>query len=100
MWETFGLPDGTKNFVEWAGDGVDDLRNAFYEGVREGREMAKDIKVHNAIMLKVAYYMAATPCDQPSAEQNLLNELWKKIRESDLGRDWLAWPNPEHMAPL
>ena len=112
MWETFGLPNGKKAFVDWAGDSAADLSQAFFDGVAEGREKAQDVKVHNAIMLDVAYYMATGPgVDAPlvvkatygsgdrlgAGQELVLNELWKKIRENDLGRDWLNWPDPQDM---
>jgi hypothetical protein len=98
MWETFGLPDGAKGFHEWLGDSEDDLRQAFYDGVAQGREKAREVKVHNAIIMKVAYYQVTTPSDEVSAQQNLLNELWRQIRESEHAKDWLMWPQPEDMA--
>lgn len=97
MWEIFGLPNGTKAFHEGGGDNPDDLREAFFEGVAEGREKAQDVKVHNAIMMKVAYYIASGQADRTATLQNTINELWKAIRETDLAGDWLAWPNPEDM---
>lgn len=108
MWETFGLPNGQKKFIPWAGDSADDLQQAFFDGVDQGREKAKDAKVHNAVMMKVAYYMASNtdlkklPCEGQlsSAQQDVINELWKAKRETDLASDWLAWPNPSDMVPL
>jgi hypothetical protein len=115
MWETFGLPNGEKEFVlTLAGDSADDLRQAFLDGVAQGREKARDVKIHNAIMLAVAYYMAAGPAsdagilikttynsgDHLGAGQELvLNDLWKKIRETGFTRTWLTWPKPEDMQP-
>jgi len=92
MWETFGVADNVGEFQPWGGDTAEELRSAFMDGVSEGREKARDLKVRNAIVLKVAYEIAAVPCDKPSALQNVINELWLKIRESDLAESWLPWP--------
>ena len=95
MWQTFGLPDADKVFQPWAGDSADDLRQAFFAGVAEGREKADDPKVHNAILMDVAYYRATINGDDWSAQQNVINDLWKQTRETDLAKDWLSWPKPD-----
>jgi hypothetical protein len=97
MWETFGMPDGVKRFTAWAPNTADELRNAFYDGVGEGRDKAKDVKVHNAIMAKVAYNMAVDHTSQNTAQWNLVNELWNQVREEDLGDTIIAWPKPDDM---
>jgi hypothetical protein len=114
MWETFGLPNGKKAFIDWAGDSADDLREAFFDGVTRGRDKAKDVKEHNAIMVGVATYMATGPGSDAgitvkaaynsgdrlwAAQVIVLNELWKRNREDKLGKDWLSWPDPEDMQP-
>lgn len=92
MWETFGMSDNVGEFQPWAGDTAEELHDAFMDGVSEGREKARETKVHNAIVLKVAYEIAADPCDKTSAQQNVINELWLKIRETDSAEDSLPWP--------
>ena len=50
-------------------------------------EKAQEVKVQNAIRMKIAYYVASIPCDTLSAQQNTIDELWKAIRESELTKD-------------
>jgi len=114
MWETYGMPNGKKAFIDWAGDSADELRQAFFDGVAQGREKAQTVRVHNAIKLNVSYYMATglgndagivikaqyDSGDRLGAGQEMvLNDLWKKFRENELGKDWLNWPDPEDMQP-
>jgi hypothetical protein len=77
-------------------DSAEELRESFYEGVASGRAKANDATVHNRVMLLVAYYQARG--DELSAAQNrVLNDLWHHVRESDAGRDFLSWPQPQSM---
>jgi len=100
MWETSGKPNGDKVFIPWAPDSAEDLREAFYDGVRQGREKARDIKVHNRVMVAVGYYMTTKGSNEDWAQFYVLNDLWKKVRETDKGADTLKWPNPKDMQPL
>jgi hypothetical protein len=34
-----------------------------------------------------------------AGQELVLNDLWKKNRETEFTRDWLAWPKPEDMQP-
>lgn len=100
MWETFGKPNGDKAFLAWAPDSAEDLREAFYDGVGQGREKAKDIKVHNRVMVAVGYYMVNKGSNEDWAQSYVLNDLWKKVRETDKGKDTLTWPDLQDMQPL
>jgi peptidoglycan hydrolase-like protein with peptidoglycan-binding domain len=96
MWETFDMPNGDKAFLPWAPDTAEELREAFYDGVGQGREKAKDIKVHNGIMIAVGYYMAKGS-DKEWSQRYAINDLWRKVRETDIANKTLTWPKPEDM---
>jgi Putative peptidoglycan binding domain len=99
MWETFRMPNGDKAFIPWFDDSAEDLREAFYDGVGQGRQKAQDIKIHNSVMIAVGYYMASKGSNEEWAQFYVLNDLWKQVRETDKGKGTLTWPKPEDMQP-
>jgi hypothetical protein len=100
MWETSNKPNGDKAFLAWAPDSAEDLREAFYNGVRQGRKKAQDIKVHNRVKIAVGYYMVSKGSNEDWAQFYVLNDLWKEVRETDKAGATLTWPDPEDMRPL
>jgi hypothetical protein len=96
MWQVSGEADHQKGFIDWFNDSAEELRESFYDGVASGREKANDASVHNRVMLLVAYYQAHGD-DLNAARARVLNDLWHQVRESDKGRDYLTWPQPESM---
>jgi len=51
-------------------------------------------------MVAVGYYMTTKGSNEDWAQFYVLNDLWKKVRETDKGADTLKWPNPKDMQPL
>jgi hypothetical protein len=98
MWEVYGLPNAHKTFIAWGwgGDSAEDLRESFYEGVASGREKGAETEIRNRVILATAYYQAAGD-DLRTAQEKVLNDIWKKVRETDKGSDWLGWPEPYGM---
>ena len=96
MWHVTGHADEHKQFYDWAGDSADELRDAFYTGVMDGRDKADEIAVHNRIVLAQTYYERQGD-DAEAANARVLNDLWQHVRETDLGRDYLTWPVPQSM---
>ncbi|RZU53726.1 hypothetical protein EV385_5659 [Krasilnikovia cinnamomea] len=99
MWQVCGLPDQAKGFIDWAPNTADELKEAFYSGVAEGRQKASDPAVHNRAMLAIAYYQAHGS-DLDWSRHYVLNDLWHHVRESGLGNEFITWPDPEDMQPL
>jgi hypothetical protein len=96
MWEVCGKPNCHKGFIDWFDDSAEELHDSFYEGVAAGREKGSWPSVHNRILLAVAYYQANGD-DLETARSRVLNDLWHHVRETDQGRDYLIWPDPESM---
>jgi len=96
MWQVAGEADHHKGFIDWFNDSAEELRESFYEGVLSGRAKANDASVHNRVMLLVAYYQAHGD-ELNAAQSRVLNDLWHHVRESDAGRDFLSWPQPQSM---
>jgi hypothetical protein len=99
MWQAFGMPNETKQFLDWAPSTADELHDAFYEGVDEGRGKAADTVLHNKVMLAVSYYQAKGS-DLSWSQFYVLNDLWKKVHETEVASKILQWPKPEDMQPL
>lgn len=96
MWQVCGYADQPKGFIDWFDDSADELRESFYDGVAQGREKASAANVHNGVMLAITYYQASGH-DLEAARGMVLNDMWHRIRETDLGRDYLTWPAPMSM---
>jgi hypothetical protein len=98
MWEVLGVPDAEHTTRPAPiGDGTIPLteseQKAWEEGVKEGREKAKDPEVREAITRALAYEMAAqgrapdTDPDHKAWHQSVdhtLNRIWNDVHE-DLG---------------
>jgi hypothetical protein len=96
LWEIYGLPNAEKTFIDWFDDSAEELRESFYEGVASGREKGAETEIRNRVILATAYYQAAGD-DLATAQAKVLNDIWKQVRETDQGRDWLGWPEPYGM---
>jgi hypothetical protein len=96
MWEVLGMPDAertTRGTFFGEMPMTDSEREAWEEGVREGREKARDPAVREAIVRALAYEMAVQgrdPDTDPThrawqkAVNNTLNRIWNEVHE-DLG---------------
>jgi hypothetical protein len=90
-WEAFGEPDHDKVFYPWAGDSADELREAFFDGVHEGREKARDPKLHNALVLLAARY-ELSGVDGWAARTDVLNDVARQVDPEFYHQ--LEWPKP------
>jgi hypothetical protein len=97
MWEALNEPDRLPRFVPGMSYSADELQSAFVQGVEDGREKAKDVKVRNRIILAVASLGLRTGFGNLYAAQQVLSAIWRANREpspSDGDTDFLDWPQP------
>jgi hypothetical protein len=97
MWEALNEPDRLPRFVPGMSYSADELQSAFVQGVEDGREKAKDVKVRNRIILAVASLGLRTDFGNLYAAQQVLSAIWRANREpspSDSDTDILDWPQP------
>src|SRR5262245_37854815 len=97
LWEVLGVPDAPHDtrpspFGEGTLPLTDSERQAFEEGVKEGREKAQDPEVRKAIEGSLAFEMARqerTLDTDPQhhawniAVDNTLNRIWDKVHEDE-----------------
>jgi hypothetical protein len=105
MWRSLDMDSQIPGFLDWPpGDSADDLREAFVNGVNDGRMRALDVPVRNRILLLVAVETAKNEVSPSLAPQPVLQQLWYHIREhvpGDSESEWpLGWPRPDDMQPL
>jgi hypothetical protein len=96
-WEAFGEPDHDKVFYPWAGDSAEEAREAFFDGVKEGRAKAREAKVHNTLVLLAARYELSGWCDAWAAKANTLNDIAKQVDPEF--HHQLDWPKPHDDYP-
>jgi outer membrane protein OmpA-like peptidoglycan-associated protein len=89
MWAALGMPDQPKNFQAWAPNTADELREAWQEGVAQGRKkFAEDIQLHNYVLLRIAYERLQKA---PEPEAKVLNLIWEEVRGDDLPGTHINW---------
>jgi hypothetical protein len=103
MWEVTGHVDVDRDqnpmtaFQPHGWDSADDLRGAWNQGVAEGREMARDPKVHEAIGAAIRYeHDHETKASVASPEQKIMNMIWEKVHGKNpaLEGTGLSWEMP------
>jgi hypothetical protein len=102
----YGLMFGALNiatiepkFLDYPPDTADELRDAWVEGVTEGRNKALNVKVRNAINFDFAKYMYGTsPLPMDLAGIFVINDIFRVVHdEDDPQKDDVSpldWPSP------
>jgi hypothetical protein len=73
-WEDDPNPFGEK--LPW--DSFDEMKQAFQDGVAEGRQSANDPKTFNRVAAAIAWQMKAQGQDMDTAASLVMNEVWHK----------------------
>ncbi len=89
MWAALGMPDQPKNIQSWAPNTAGELRQAWQEGIAQGRKkFAEDIQLHNQVLLRIAYERLQK---SPEPEAKVLNLMWEEVRGDDLPGTHINW---------
>lgn len=97
MWQALDEPDHLPAFVDGMTYSADERREAFQEGIDEGRAKAQDPTVRNQIILAVATLGLSSGYGDFYAANQVLSQLWRAHREESPGdsdTDTLRWPVP------
>jgi hypothetical protein len=97
MWQALDEPDHLPAFVDRFSYSADELREAFKQGVAEGRVKGQDPRVRNQIILAVAALGLNSGMGDFYAANKILSQLWRSIREpspGDSDTDTIRWPVP------
>jgi hypothetical protein len=97
MWQALDQPDRLPQFIDGITFSAEELREAFQEGVAEGRAKASDPVVRNQIILAVATLGVTSGLGDFYAATEVLSQLWRANREhspGDRDTDKLQWPQP------
>jgi hypothetical protein len=104
MWRSLDIESQIPVFLDWFNDSADELREAFVNGVNDGRMRALDTPVRNRLLLLVAAETAKGEVSPSLAPQRVLQQLWYHVREhvpGDSESEWpLGWPRPDDMRPI
>ena len=97
MWQSLDEPDHMPAFVDGMTYSADEHRDAFQEGVAEGRAQARDPEVRNQVILAVATLGLSSGYGDFYAANEVLSQLWRAKREhtpGDSDTDTIRWPVP------
>jgi hypothetical protein len=99
MWQVLGEGDHHKQFLDWPPDTADQRREAFFEGVAEGRAKGNDANVRGTVLVELARYQLHGSAPNFAALY-VLNELWTRVRENEIANKDLTYPAPSDDQPL
>jgi hypothetical protein len=97
MWQALDEPDHIPEFDPGITYSAEELREAFEEGVAQGRAKARDTVLRNKIILAVATRGLTTELGDFYAANEIISELWRSSRErtpGDSDTDTIPWPVP------
>ena len=97
MWQALGEPDHIPTFVDGITYSAGEHREAFVDGVNQGREKGRDPKTRGRIQLAVAVLGSQTGFGDTYAAGEILSDLWRHAREhspGDSDTDTIPWPVP------
>jgi hypothetical protein len=102
-WQALDEPDHLPVFADGLTYSADEHREAFVEGIAEGRAKAQDPIVRNRVILAVAALALTSGMGNFYAANKVLSELWRSNREPSPGdseTDTIRWPVPYDRNPL
>lgn len=97
MWQALDEEDHIPEFDPGITYSGEELREAFQEGVAEGRATATDTVLRNQIILAVATRGLSSGLGDFNAANEIISELWRSHRERAPGEsdtDTIPWPVP------
>lgn len=97
MWQALDEPDHIPEFDPGITYSADELREAFQEGVADGRAKARDAVLRNQVILAVATHGLRSGLGDFNAANEIISELWRSHREDSPGdsdTDTIPWPVP------
>jgi hypothetical protein len=97
MWQALDEPDHIPEFDPGITYSAEELREAFQEGVAEGRDKARDTVLRNQIILAVATLGLTSELGDFYAANEIISQLWRSNREhtpGDTDTDTIPWPVP------
>ena len=92
MWAALDRQNEDLSFEPWWNDSAQELHDAFYEGVADGRSfVAEDVKHRNGVLAAIAYFEAYAKMSEADAATAVINEIWQKRKSSYDQPDSLAF---------
>jgi hypothetical protein len=105
MCAVLGMPVVEPHFEAWGTDSAKDLREAWWEGVEQAQEQARNPKVREAVERALAYELAAQgrdPATDPEshalqeAVRRTMNRIWSEgAGPKPIPMHAIAWGGPE-----
>lgn len=92
-WAALGKPDRARTFQPHGVDTAEELRTAWQQGLKVGRQKFKtDIELHNQVLLRLAYETMMQPRHKwTDPGGRLLNVLWDQVKGEDGTGTHLDW---------
>ncbi|HEX8918555.1 MAG TPA: peptidoglycan-binding protein [Chloroflexota bacterium] len=96
LWGALNRPNYDSVFQPVPPATEEEIKQAFLDGVKDGRDAVADAGKHNRVVLAVAWYMGNYHYDEDTAATFVINDLWKRMREDD-DLEKLTFPKPPDM---